>query len=643
MRGFLAVVERELVERRLLAVVALVVGLLPLAVPWFSNARHLDPADIRSGAALAFSMTFSVVVAIVLGASILAGDLAERRLGFYFSRPLSGWAIWGGKIAATAILTLGGALLVLLPALLSGGIDIQGAWPGRTLRADLLSLGIFWMAGTLFVILASHAASIMVRARSPWLAVDLAAAAIVGMLLWDARLELLFMGALPFPSFWDVLAAVLVFSGLAIAGAAQVLRGRTDPRRGHRVLSLTLWGVLLTLAAVGQGFARWTLDVSPQDLAFVREVYSAPSGSWIAFSGPARRRGNYRPRFLFDTASGRHVQTWGWSETHFSADGTRAVWLEPAGRSLWSQELVLYSLDLRNPDSAPVRTTLFFQGYPGTLALSPRGDRLASIRGDRLLVEDLDRGKILLSIPKLPRFMWREGVMRFLDSEHILFLQARPLGEETRPFGGGFEVVAGVMDLAREKSLVPRRIAAVQGYPNWTVSPDGSRILLHGVEGSSFTLFDLRTGQEIGALAPEPGGHRLGSPEFLADGRIAVRASRKELRIYSSSLVFERSFRFDDVLAPEIAGQPAPGQLIVAVARPSRVTARNPSFWRVLLLDFATGEVRSLASRLLPAGSLRRGPRSIGSRLFQDEYGGLVSLDPATGKTRILVRGTRPS
>lgn len=638
MKGFFAVLERELVERRLLALVALIVGLLPLAVPWVSRARHLDPADIRSGAALAFCMTFTVVVAILLGASVIAGDLAERRLGFYFSRPLSGWALWGGKIVATMLLTLGGGFLVLLPTLLSGGIDMQGAWPGRALRSDLLSLGAFWMTGTLFLIVASHAASVMIRTRSPWLAVDLAAASVVGLLLWSARFELLFVGAVPFPSFWDVLAVVLIFSGFAIAGAAQVLHGRTDPRRGHRVLSLTLWGLLLTLAAAGQGLARWMLDVSPEDLALVTEVHSAPSGPWVALSGPARHRGEYRPRFLLDTASGRYVRRRG-SEPLFSADGARVVWLEPAGRSLRSQELVLYRLDLRSPDSTPVRTTISFDGYPDTLALSPRGDRLASSREDRLLLEDPDRGKILASIqlPRLARALWREGAIQFLDSGHILFLQVLPLEGGSALFDGGFEIVGGVIDLSREKSFTPRRIVTGQGYPSWSVSPDGSRILLH--RGFSWTLLDLRTGREIAALTPEQGA----SPEFLADGRIAARASRKELRIYSPDLVLERSFRFNRTLAAETGGQPAPGQLIVAVSQLDPAISRVPSSWRILLLDLATGKARSLAPRLLPSGSLKRGPQSIGSRLFRDEYGGLVVLDPATGKTRILVRGSRPS
>lgn len=655
MRGFVAVLERELVERRLLAVVALVAGLLPFLVPFVSNARHLDPAELRSGAALAFGMTFTVIVAIVLGASVLAGDLAERRLGFYFSRPLPGWAVWAGKMAATALLTLGGGLLVLLPASLAGGIGLGSILPGKAVPSDLFSLGLFWVAAALFLILASHAVSVMVRARSPWLAVDLAAAAVVGLLLWDARVDLLFAGALPFsPTPWDGLAAALVFLGLAVAGAAQVMRGRTDLRRGHRVLSLTLWGLLLLVAAAGQGLSRWMLDVSPEDLEQVTEVSSSPRGSWAAFSGPARHRGEYRPRFLLDTASGRFFRTGGWW-TLFSEDGGRAVWTEPSWRSLRSPdrspdrspELVLYHLDLRDPKAAPAATSIMFQEPFFGLALSPGGERVASIRGKRLLVEDLDREKILASIPlpEIPGVLWPDGFLRFLDSGHVLLLVRRPLREGlAQRVEGGFEVLAAVADLSPGSSLQVRSLGKVPGYPNLSLSPDGGRLFIHGGRQGISRLLDVRTGREIASLTPGQETLWTSSPRFLADGRIVFRKSRQELQVFSPGLVPERTFRFEGVLASEIGSQPAPGRLVVATAKPGgRASFNDPSPWQILLLDLATGEVRNLATGLLPAEGPNRGPASVGSRLFRDGQGGLVSLDPATGKTRIFVPGSRRS
>ncbi|HKV07402.1 MAG TPA: hypothetical protein VJ725_04625 [Thermoanaerobaculia bacterium] len=647
MRGFVAVVERELVERRLLAVVALVAGLLPFLVPFVSNVRHLDPVDVRSGSALAFCLTFTVVAAVVLGASVIAGDLAERRLGFYFSRPLSGAAVWGGKMAAAALLTLGGGLLVLLPAALAGGIDLGSILPGQALRADLFSLGISWVAAALFLILTSHAVSVMVRARSPWLAVDLVAAVVVGLLLWDARIDLLFARALPFaPTSWDVLAAVLVFLGLAVAGAAQVTRGRTDPRRGHRVLSLTLWGLLLLVAVAGQGLSRWMLNVSPEDLEQVTEVSSSPRGSWVAFSGPARYRGEYRPRFLLDTASGRSFRTGGWW-TLFSEDGGRAVWMEPSGRSLRSPEAVLYRLDLRDPKAAPAATSITFrEPFFFNLALSAGGECLASIQDRRLIVEDLGREKILASIqlPGIPGVLWQDGFLRFLDSGHVLLLQRRPLREgPAQRAEGGFEVLAAVANLAPGSSIEVRSLGKISGYPNLSLSPDGERLFIHGGREEVSRLLDVRTGREIASLTPGPETLWTSSPRFLADGRIAFRKSRQELLVFSPNLVLERTFRFKGALASEIGSQPAPGRLIVATARPGRASFSDPTPWQILLLDLTTGEVRSLASGLLPVEGPNRGPASAGSRLFRNAQGGLVSLDPATGKTRVIVPGGHAS
>ena len=71
--------------------------------------------------AFLFGVTFPIALAIGLGASVIGEDLAERRLGFYFSRPLSGWAIWASKNLAAILITLGTGLVFVLPvALLSG-------------------------------------------------------------------------------------------------------------------------------------------------------------------------------------------------------------------------------------------------------------------------------------------------------------------------------------------------------------------------------------------------------------------------------------------------------------------------------------------------------------------------------------------
>ncbi len=200
---------------------------------------------------------------------MIARDLGERRLGFYFARPISGGAIWAGKMAAAAVLAAGAGALVLLPVLLTGNApDPSGYWgsvmTGGPLSMPWLALG--WLGVILLALAAANAAGVILRSRSPWLLLDLAALSVTAATTWTC-LEILtragaglttWMGISgPDPTMrvallQDVEAVVagVVLIALAAAGAAQVLRGRTDLRRGHRSLSIVLWGVLLPASLV---------------------------------------------------------------------------------------------------------------------------------------------------------------------------------------------------------------------------------------------------------------------------------------------------------------------------------------------------------------------------------------------------------
>src|SRR6188768_3876078 len=102
MRGFLAVFEREILERRVLPVAALGFGLMAAVLPLVPGFRMggFSPAEVRGSIALGLCLLLSTLTALFLGGSVLTSDLLERRMGFYFSRPLSGWALWSGKAAA---------------------------------------------------------------------------------------------------------------------------------------------------------------------------------------------------------------------------------------------------------------------------------------------------------------------------------------------------------------------------------------------------------------------------------------------------------------------------------------------------------------------------------------------------------------
>ena len=318
MRGFAAVLGRELFERRLLAAVALFLGLAAVALPLMPGFRPggVAVADIQGGMAFGFALLLTFLMALFLGGSIIASDLAERRLGFYFSRPLPGWAVWAGKMGAALVLMLGSGLLVLLPAVLMGGnLSLDGIWGvGGVISVSGPELLLAWSAGLCFLLFGAHAASIVVRSRSSWAVLDLIALVAVAGLFWAMVRRLVLKGVLLRLSLtrqeerlgivaWMELgffAAVLL--SLMAASALQVTRGRTDLRRAHRVLWAGLWGLSGLAALVFAGLALWVLAAGPDDLRGVQRVSAGPAGSWIAFSGPAGERPGYSPSFLYDVA-----------------------------------------------------------------------------------------------------------------------------------------------------------------------------------------------------------------------------------------------------------------------------------------------------------------------------------------------------
>ena len=418
MKAFVTVLRRELAERRLILVAALLLGIVPLVVPLLPIEGYRGP-DLRSGTALALATIASTLLALVLGGSVLARDLGERRLGFYFARPLPGWAIWAGKLMSALILALGSGLLVMLPCLLLGDRPEPA---GLSWKIGFAANAGLWAAGVSLLVLLSNAAAVMFRSRSPWLLFDLGAATVLAAGLWVQMSRLQGAGANGVVMQIQVAMLAVLLLALAAASAVQVLRARTDLRRGHRLLSLTLWSVLGAAVLATAGYGRWVLAASPEDLYTFRFVLPAPAGPWAALSGPAEGRGGFEPLFLLDTRSGRYLRTsaswWAyeiWAGPVFSEDGRRAVWLEPERRETFP--VSLRRLDLDRPGARPVAVPILFdQNGPRALSLSYDGRRVAVIHRERILVMDLATGRNLASVPVPPGSELWEDHLRFLAS-----------------------------------------------------------------------------------------------------------------------------------------------------------------------------------------------------------------------------------
>ncbi|MEA2691646.1 MAG: hypothetical protein QOJ16_1033 [Acidobacteriota bacterium] len=638
MRGFTAVFRREVAERRLLFFLGLA-GCVPLFLPLVVPS-YLRADELRAVSAYLLSGIVAGVLALGLGGSVLARDLAERRLGFYFARPLSGWAIWAGKLAAALALSLGVGALVLLPALLFEA----GA------RSDLADFGagrvLLTLALLAALVLLANVVSTLVRTRSPWLALDLTAAGVLWLLGSYAAEGLLRAGmatvAVTFNSRLDLpLRALLAASPVALTAflagsAAQVLGGRTDPRRGHRLLSLILWGVLLAGALGLVGYSRWLLAATPADLVALGRVLPAPTGSAVAVQGPAAHRGGYWPTFLVEPKSGRFsrlfpASQWNGQETvHFSADGRWAAWLEPQDLSR-TGPTVLFRLDLTRPGARPLPTRLTFAAPPSLLALSPDGRRLAALEHGRLTVEEIGSARLLAAVPVEPAYPW-ESRLLFEDGGHVLYFRTGTVGWRLR--SPGIDIIE--LDVATGRTEVIGQTPPVEDSSSPEVSPDGSRFFVHQPQ-AKLQLFRTR-----GAVLEAELRSSAQSSGFLADGRIftleaagETGAAGRQLTLLSPDGSVLRRFPFPGAHALRVGGEPSPGHLVLGIATHTVPSVSDGlEHWESRLLDLTTGESRSLGRGLLPMGAPSAGPGSAGSRLFQRSGGRLVRLDLATGRER---------
>lgn len=629
MNALLTLTRREIAERRPLLWGTLAAVLLPLLArlqPWL---RPELRRDWHEGLALIFGVTFPIALAIGLGASIVGEDLAQRRLGFYFSRPLSGWTIWAGKNLAAILMTLGTALAFVAPvALLSGArrsailADLVRKFPDWFLPWIALLVGLIFVA---------QAVAGAYRARDGLLALDIVVfAALVSVgaaLIWRLHgAGVVFFSPGRGPSIVDDLgslvspAMLFIAAAAAVAGAAQVIVGRTDARRGHLALSTTLWGILAAGLLVAAGFVSWVLSVSPQDLgASPWSVRATASASHLNFWAARSRGAGYQPMFLLDTATGRfdRLPQTRMRGFEFSKDGSRAVWIEGGEGEL--PELIRRQLDA--PGSSTVRSSLDrYAGLDALLSKLSDDGRLAVVSmQSRIAVVDTDSGReaASASVDQLgldPRSPLMRSRYAFVDGAVVGFFPApsgQPLAVSTFDFRTG-KATAG-----------PK----VQGV-DWVRTVRDGRALVSGRNGP-LAVVDR---SEMHLLAPAEDGVVVGSATLLEDGRAAAFVRRHgdpRLQIWDHEgrITVDVPFPAGSSI---VAGEPRAGWLALG---PGADYSRPP---RTVFVDSRTGAVvrveegvtpidYSFDDRTLPAGSP-------GSRLFVGAKGEIVRIDPETGK-----------
>jgi hypothetical protein len=617
----LGIARQEVSTRRFLLAAAAALSLLAWAL------QALMPAgwsrELGESLALVLFLAFPIAAAIAVGSSLVGRDLAEGRLSFYFSRPLSAGALWAGKFLGGAVLVAGAFLCCYLPLALSGGGIGRGA------------VGI-WLLALLGLMAFAHTISSMYRSGSRLFALDLSLGAVLVTVIVVQVRHLAIAGAghvllttavLPF----DLAVAA---AAMLAAAAAQLAYGRADARRGHVALSAAVWTLALAAVAALALWSRWVLGVTPAEVGDMRyPILAAPSGSAILFKGASEHgRAGFSPVFLMDGESGSYVRLAPERVTApaFTADGTAAVWVAPAVSWWWyvapEPGLLFPGAEARRAALAvarlghgtPVVEERALEAPDAALALALDGDgRRVLVSGrSRVSLVDVATGRLVADAPLSN--IWAAD---FLPGGAVRFYQ-RPKDPEH-----AFVVLDWT---PRDGKRVERARVSVDPRVFLLARRGDVAVVSTGIRGKA--IIDAANGavkRLDSATADFPGVALV-----LSSGLVALSLG-EEVRVVTRGGEAVARLPLEPGSRAYALREPAPGELAVGLW-----TSLNRR--RTVLVDAATGAVRRVEQGLLPAG-VRYGamdaqpePGSFASRLFEDLSGELVTLEP-DGRKRPIV------
>jgi ABC-type transport system involved in multi-copper enzyme maturation permease subunit len=639
MKATMAVMAREIGVRRELFLLAGAGAVIAGIVPFLPGVEAADDVLLRTVASIVTALSLGWLLAVVLGATLIGGELADGRAGFFFARPLSSRAIWFGKVAAAIVIVWTCEAIGLLPSLHGGGIY-------QFLTAENLGLAalVGFLVMPLLLLLLAHAIGIMVRARTAWVFLDLAGVAVFVTIGWLAALPLLSLHAVL--ASWVVgglLAASLVVA-LFVGGVVGTAVGRIDLRRTHGALSLALWATLAVCLAGVTAASGWLRDFGPPEFDDVDVLTLEPNGRWVEVVGGAPKRLDVRRRCLVSTSDNRWISLPGgaanfWREVVYSRDGATAVWL---GKGLGEKPRALLWADLSRPDPS-ARSSNLVVSPEAVFVLSTDGSRLAILEEGMLSVYELADERLLKAV-RLPEQLHRGSI--FFDSPWALRILARTGGDDVHSLLiAEVDTTSGDVALTGEIKELPEE--------SWFVADSGLDHLVmwtrsKALEHRVYSVYDGRNGALIEGL----GG--AGFRSFLSDGRMVVlqrdndgRATLEVRRVGEEDRLVHELVAGEDA---RISGEAVPGGVVITRFEDPSDRTQGKYFE---LLDVDTGETRVIGEHLrgsLPwvrwlqggtRGILWYGNQPATSRLFVDQTGALVRWDPDTGGLVHVVGGKR--
>jgi hypothetical protein len=662
MRAITTVAMREVIERRAVFAVAAVLGILPIFVFQFNILGLSASAEIGTIAAGALFVALLGGLSLLVGASVIGRDLAERRIGFYLARPISDLTIWGGKFMGGLFIVLASSYLSLLPSAIFLG----------EARKIFFSLQFFSMALGAAVLLYSFGLIVGVafRSKSKWLVLDLALIPVMALFAFPAIQRLAFTGTNRWyvgqdvnGSSWYDPYGMLAFGAVGvlviILGASlptsliSFIRGRADILRAHRVLSTSLWSIVFAGLLLFHGYSYWFVSADPSDIVDFRQVVAAPKGDWVAVSGTVSgREWAYTPTFLINTTTKQFYRfERPFDQLRISEDGKLVAWMQIDELSNVSP-LTLYTMRLDDSSLEPSRTKITLPGNYGTdIFLSPDGSRVVVTREKLVSVFELPSGKELVTVG-LPIDTPQQRDSRWVEVERAFFTTPDLIRIYRRVNHGTYDpqkdnpstMELMELDVTAKKLNMTGKIET-EAFSAFAIYKDK----LVWRNKASIAFCDAKTGAQNAIVKA---GGAPGSIKFLSDGRVAVaevgikegdlELQQVSLRIFSAEGVEEKSLDLGTAKGVFIGGETSPGRLLVSLNTILNYSTHLDS--HLFVVDINSGAITPRGEGLMPAISRYGGLISMSgnymTRLF---YNGksIVNFNPETGESQTLITGAK--
>lgn len=641
MRATAVIAWREIVEHRNFMLAAVAVFLMSVVVPRLVAFGGWSSDEVRDVFTGVMAVGFTWICAGLLGAATVSATVAAGRFGFFMTRPVSGSAVWFGKILGVMVVLVVCEVIVVLPVALSAR--------ARVVLGDIAALPLLW-AGLivgipLLLVLVGHTVATIWRAGSAWIAGDLMALAIASTVSWLSVSPLVRAVAEQAAFVIGLLSlAVFVLSVLA-AGAAQITVGRCDRKRQHRAFASVLWPTLLLGFAGVAGYSTWLRSPALDDVEGAGWIVVQPDGEWIGLASQARQRFDVEASFIVNLDDGRALRLAMGSPfspasvVTFSADGGMAAWAAGGGDQ-WSIRLAR----LDNVEMIVTASPVVLDERP-TLHLSPSGRRMAVVQDGTLVVTEIDTGDLAGSV-KLPPDR-SVSSCSFKGEDTVRVLMAEPAEGQS----GLYTVSAFEFDIVARKLVETGALPDVGEMVTATLDAVRDRLLIRtriDREGM-WRYVDARTLEPV-----EWSRTQVFAPlvEMLADGRLVRLVNKGDEstleRLTPDGEIDGRATLPSKPSHAVVGFEPSPSMVAIAV-RDREGIHSGAEGWRLLLVDLDGGEVREIAQGVLPlrwwyAGGDVVTPLPAGSpatRLLMGDRGSLWLWDPASGETHMLVKGSR--